>query len=255
MAPAAKPWNGRLVFWPGGNVWIGQVSSETGFHEHHAIQITLSLAGGAVRFREPDGDWASYAASIVASHQSHAFEAHDELVALIFTEPESRDGRALRDRYHQGVTPLSTEPLAALTTRLAAIHRQRGADDELADCARRVIAPLSSLDPAPLKPLDQRIDRALAAIRERLDDAITLADIADVVHLSPERFRHLFMEETGVRFRPYVLWLRMKVALAAYTAGSNLTDAAQTAGFADSAHFSRTFKRMFGVPAIEVQRA
>lgn len=29
--------------------------------------------------------------------------------------------------------------------------------------------------------------------------------------------------------------------------GSSLTEAAHAAGFADSAHFSRTFRRMFGV--------
>ena len=31
--------------------------------------------------------------------------------------------------------------------------------------------------------------------------------------------------------------------------GDSLTAAAHDAGFADSAHFSRTFLRMFGIPA------
>ncbi|KAI3602682.1 hypothetical protein D8I24_3233 (plasmid) [Cupriavidus necator H850] len=50
-----------------------------------------------------------------------------------------------------------------------------------------------------------------------------MTEIAAAVHLSPERFRHLFLEETGIRFRPYVLWLRMEVAIASYAAGNNLT--------------------------------
>ena len=81
-----------------------------------------------------------------------------------------------------------------------------------------------------------------------------MAEIADAVHLSPERFRHLFLKETGIRFRPYVLWLRLEVAVASYAAGNSLTEAAYVGGFADSAHFSRTFKRMFGVAAVSVQR-
>jgi AraC-like DNA-binding protein len=38
-------------------------------------------------------------------------------------------------------------------------------------------------------------------------------------------------------------------ALERYAAGRPLTEAAHAAGFADSAHLSRTFRRMFGLPA------
>jgi hypothetical protein len=72
--------------------------------------------------------------------------------------------------------------------------------------------------------------------------------------LSPDRFRHLFIEETGMRFRPYVLWLRIEIALAAFAAGRSLTEASHAGGFADSAHFSRTFKRMFGIAPSSFQR-
>lgn len=106
----------------------------------------------------------------------------------------------------------------------------------------------------PQATLDPRIKRALELIRSRIgDESIALADIADAMHLSADRFRHLFLEQTGVRFRPYVLWLRIEVALAAYAAHSKLTEAAQAGGFADSAHFSRTFKSMFGISPSSLQ--
>jgi len=60
------------------------------------------------------------------------------------------------------------------------------------------------------------------------------------------------MEQTGVRFRAYVLWLRLEIALAAYVDGKSLTEAAYAGGFADSAHLSRTFKKMFGITAASV---
>jgi AraC-like DNA-binding protein len=65
--------------------------------------------------------------------------------------------------------------------------------------------------------------------------------------LSTGRFRHLFVRETGVAFRPYVLWLRLNVAIECSMQGRSWTEAAHEAGFADSAHLSRTFRRMFGM--------
>jgi AraC-like DNA-binding protein len=43
-------------------------------------------------------------------------------------------------------------------------------------------------------------------------------------------------------------------ALQVYAEGRNLTEAAHAAGFADSAHFSRAFKRNFGLPATTLTR-
>jgi AraC-like DNA-binding protein len=66
--------------------------------------------------------------------------------------------------------------------------------------------------------------------------------------------RHLFVEQTGLAYKTYVLWLRLVRALQVYAEGRNLTEAAHAAGFADSAHFSRAFKRNFGLPATTLTR-
>lgn len=75
----------------------------------------------------------------------------------------------------------------------------------------------------------------------------TLGLAAKVAGLSEGRFRHLFVEETGVAFRPYLLWTRLNHALALASSGVSLTEAAYAANFADSAHLTRTCRRMFGV--------
>jgi AraC family transcriptional regulator len=246
---------GRIIFWRSGSVWIGHAAEETGFHEHHAIQVTLALTGDHVQFRVPEGNWLAYPAAIVAAHQSHAFKASEQMVALVFAEPESLEGRRLRERFPDGVAALDATVFAEEAARLAAAFECGASDDDVIVCARAVTAKLASIQPPVAKPLDRRIERALDIVRQRLDKAVTMAEIAGAVHLSPERFRHLFLMETGIRFRPYVLWLRLETAVASYAAGSSLTEASHAAGFADSAHFSRTFKRMFGVQAIGVQRA
>lgn len=49
-------------------------------------------------------------------------------------------------------------------------------------------------------------------------------------------------------FRRYVLWLRLRRAVREVAAGANLTEAAVSAGFSDSAHLSRVFRATFGLP-------
>jgi AraC-like DNA-binding protein len=91
-------------------------------------------------------------------------------------------------------------------------------------------------------------------ISRRTGSTISLRDVAAAVHLSPSRLRHLFVQETGTTFRGYVLWLRINRAVAAMMDGCTWTDAAHETGFSDSAHLSRTFRRMFGInPAMLIK--
>jgi AraC-like DNA-binding protein len=246
---------GRLASWRGGSVWVGHTEEKTEVHAHHLIQLTLALSDGPVLFQIPGQDWRPYAAAIVGSQQPHAFEARGQLVALVFIEPESREGRMLRARYPDGVHALDAAAFKAEARALAASFLGAAGEDDLAAQARASIARLTSAQDAPVRPLDKRVERAIDELRRRLGESVTLAEIADHVHLSAERFRHLFLEETGIRFRPYILWLRIETALASIAAGKTITEAALDGGFADSAHFARTFKRLYGVSAISVQIA
>jgi AraC-like DNA-binding protein len=246
---------GRLVLWRGGSIWIGHTDEKTEIHSHHLIQLTLALSDGPVCFQTPGRDWQRYAAAIVGSHQPHAFEAQGQLVALVFVEPESREGRVLRERYPDSVHALAPDLFTAEAQALAAGFLDGASDEELAAQARSSIARLTSLQDRPVRPLDKRVESAIDELRHRLGESVTLGEIADHVHLSAERFRHLFLEATGIRFRPYILWLRIETALASITAGKSITEAAQDGGFADSAHFARTFKRLCGVSAISVHMA
>lgn len=246
---------GRRVVWSGGSTWVGHTEEKTDFHSHHMIQLTLALSDGVLRFKVPDQDWNSYTATIIASHEPHAFEARGQLVALIFVEPESREGRILRERFRAGVNDLDRNIFSAEIEALAAAFLGQGSDDDLAAHARSSIARLTGIEMPRVRPVDPRVQRAIDELRCRLGEPVTLAEIAEHVHLSAERFRHLFLAETGIRFRPYVLELRIETAIASIGAGKSITEAAHDGGFADAAHFARTFKRMYGVSAVSVQTA
>jgi AraC family transcriptional regulator len=242
------------MMWRGGSLWIGLAGEPAGIHAHHAVQISLAFPPGTVRLRRASGDWSSYAAAIVAAHEPHAFEARGQFVAQIFVEPESLDGRQLQLRYrNDGVCALTPHGLARDIDALAQGYANRAGDEELIAGALAAIATIVGATAGPRMPPDARISQAVDLIRQRLGERIPLGEIAAAVHLSPDRFRHLFMEETGVAFRPYLLWQRLECSLAAYVAGKSLTDAAYAGGFADSAHFSRTFRKMFGISPASVR--
>jgi len=245
---------GRILFWRGGSLWIGLAGEPAGLHAHHAVQIALPFPGGHVQFQGPSGNWTRYAAAFVAADQPHAFEARAQLVAQIFVEPESQEGRQLQRRYgNKGIVALTRAMVERQIEGLATAYGKRASDAALIALARAAVATLYGAIPEPTKLPDARIARAVELIRGRLGDAIPLGAMAAAVHLSPDRFRHLFMKETGVGFRAYLLWQRLECSLIAYVAGETLTEAAHTGGFADSAHFSRTFRRMFGIAPASVR--
>ncbi|SDU66877.1 AraC-type DNA-binding protein [Pseudomonas mandelii] len=91
---------------------------------------------------------------------------------------------------------------------------------------------------------DPRLTKVTATLRE---GQMGREVMAALVHLSPTRFSHWFVEQTGVPLRSYVKWLRLTQALQHMAQGGRLTEAAHAAGFSDSAHFSRTFRMLLGI--------
>jgi AraC family transcriptional regulator len=55
------------------------------------------------------------------------------------------------------------------------------------------------------------------------------------------------VQQTGMTLRTYLLWARVEAAVGAAMGGMSWTDAAHHCGFTDSAHLSRTCRRMFGL--------
>jgi AraC-like DNA-binding protein len=233
--------------WKGGSVWIGRDTGQARPHSHHAIQIALALAR-TFRIRGAAADaWHQTSAAIVMPDRSHLFDGCGHTVAMVFVEPETLAGRALVARHRQhDVDLLRDEGLMARTAALHAVFETRGTEAALVEAAQRIVEHLSACSTAP-QAVDPRVARVLDRIREHPDAELTLAQVAAMAHLSPSRFRHLFVAQTGISFRAYLLWARMGWAVALGMAGGSWTDAAQQAGFADSAHLSRTCRRMFGI--------
>src|SRR5690606_6319495 len=143
----------------------------------------------------------------------HAFDGCGQRVAMMFVEPESSAGRALLARF--GGASWSTVGDATLMDLASALLAASGSGAEdagLVRDARHIVELLSGLAPAPL-PLDPRITAVVEWLHDRIEHPVTLAQAAAIAHLSPSRFRHLFVQQTGVSFRAYLLWSRVSRAI------------------------------------------
>lgn len=239
---------GRVYLWLGGSLWIGAGQGRTEHHAHHAHQLTLARSGD-FRFRtEADGAWTAYEGAIVPSHCTHQFEVDGVTLAHVFVEPESRAGRALTARFGSGaVAELPTAQARSAARRLFSALDRNHSRDSMVRAAQSAVASLCGESTDIDGSMDRRLVRALEFIRANVRNPLSLGDVAAAVALSESRFRHLFVAETGSSFRAYLLWLRINLAIDAVMAGASWTDAAHDAGFADSAHLTRTHKRMFGI--------
>jgi len=246
---------GRMVFWEGACLWVlGRRPSDppypkTSFHSHHAVQVTLALAG-TFTLEGRDHCAAGAVAAAVAPDVEHAFEAHGDAVAHLFVDPDGHAGRHLRRTLFTtgDVVPITSTHLVKLRAQLHAALQSRRTDAPFIELGRSLLSQLAPGSERDERP-EVRVRKMSAWAAARLETPVSLEDVAKHVGLSPGRARHLFVDQTGLPFRTYLLWLRLMRAVELFSAGSSLTNAAHGAGFSDSSHFSRTFRRMFGIAA------
>ncbi|MFO0601379.1 MAG: AraC family transcriptional regulator [Myxococcaceae bacterium] len=247
---------GRIVSWDGASLWVlsagddGREYPPTTPHAHHAVQVTIALRG---QFTLTAGREVLRGATrgIVAADARHTFDQRTGTVAHFFVAPESRAGRSIaRELGPRQLAPIPAARLGDWPRQLDAALARRS-EAALVETGRALIEALSQQPPA--NAIDPRIERAMSWVRGALELPVTLDEAAHEAELSAGRFRHLFVENVGVPFRVWVLWLRLSHAVHAFAGGLDLTHAAHAAGFADSAHLSRTFRRMFGITAASLR--
>jgi AraC-like DNA-binding protein len=241
---------GHVVFWEGGSLWVLDVSSAAPSrneqHAHHAFQLTFSLGGDFSLYLQDRVVQGPYA--VVAPDAPHAFGARG-LVSHLFIDPESRAGRALT--LLMDGRPAANIDAAQVLDAPELIRRAFHDPVDARAALREAGTLISNRIAGHTRTVehDRRVRQIIKWANDNLDRTPGIRDAADGTGLSASRASHLFVEETGLPFRTYVLWLRLIRAVESHARGLSLTEAAHAAGFADSAHLSRTFKRMFGIPA------
>ncbi|HYY94880.1 MAG TPA: helix-turn-helix transcriptional regulator [Pyrinomonadaceae bacterium] len=94
----------------------------------------------------------------------------------------------------------------------------------------------------------RKIRTACASIAERPEENHSLTSLAAEAGLSPFYFARVFSELVGEPPHQYLLRVRLRHAARLLRAGASVAEAALKSGFPDVNHFSKTFRRRFGVP-------
>lgn len=232
------------------NVWIkaGIViiygsSIDASPHRHHAIQLAWPRDGFCCKF---DNNEIS-TPLIIGSNVEHQLQIDEGWILLV--EPTSELGLALSQK-------LSGQPSKTFNVTSSTFDHSDLTDD-LTDLLSPLFEALGLSNQFPRinesKVEDHRIKTLLLELDQCLDGECIkpsnwrAVEVAEKMALSESRFLHLFTQELGVPWRPYLLWCRMTCAVRAILNGDSATNAAHLAGFSDSAHLSRTFRKTFGM--------
>ncbi len=233
----------HLYVWPERFLYLGP-STATSMHRNHAA-TWLIAESGTLRVTLGDGTQIENEIVFVPSETEFRTDMANTSIAALYWEPESASFmRATYGRDTSHARGFRCERAGA--AELSRLYRPETTLDD----ADRLLAGVFNLksfasEQVPLN--DPRIAQALAFLRADPTAYESIDKLAQLVHLSASRFAHVFKEQVGVPVRRYVLWLKMRAALDAALAGQSLTASAITAGFADSAHLSRTVRSLLGV--------
>lgn len=103
--------------------------------------------------------------------------------------------------------------------------------------------------PAPIALAPFRLRRALDFIEARLEETITLADVAAAVGLSPKHFARAFRRSTGQSPHRFIVQRRLERAKTMMLGTElALTEIALACGFGSQQHFTRVFREAVGMP-------
>jgi len=101
----------------------------------------------------------------------------------------------------------------------------------------------------------ERLRPALDYVASSFREPLELADAAERTGLSASRFRHLFIEGTGKRFKEYLTFVRIQEAKRLLATGDDtVTEISLACGFQSVAPFYRSFRQLVGVHPLEYRR-
>ena len=131
---------------------------------------------------------------------------------------------------------------ATLRRALALVNRDRGA------CGKAAAVRAAADRREQIRPVLAYVDR-------HCRESITLNDVAEVVHVSPSRVRHVFKDVTGVSFKEYVTQVRVAEAKRLLLGTDHsVADIARAVSYTNLHQFYKVFYRSCAMSPGEYRR-
>ncbi len=236
-------WCGTVLVWDEQAIFLGR-AADASLHESPAIKVCVALEQSFALRTHEDDTFTNYESAIIAPGQPHAIDGRHNRMVMLLLAPETKLAQPLAPIFSKkGITRLTTEAVTKIRAIFADFDERLAAGDVDNICQQMVAA----IDNGESLPIDSRVAQSIEWIRASRDEGISVQEIAAGVELSESRFSHLFTENVRVPVRRYLLWLRLRDAMHLFAKGESLTEVAHEAGFADSAHLTRTFRSLLGI--------
>ncbi|WP_227818075.1 helix-turn-helix domain-containing protein [Nitrogeniibacter aestuarii] len=227
-----------IVLHPQALVFVGPLDV-VGVHRHAAPAVVVGLRQ-PIDFSLDGGGRVRTQVAFIRPGARHELSVGDQDALVLYLEPGSGWAQATLEACGEAAIMGGAEPLRwqALADQVRASHP--------ADHNTLSAALDAALQPRQAQAPDARVLEALSRCRT---GAAVVGAVVEVVNtqVSDSRLRHLFVANTRTTLSRYRVWCRLRSAVVAVRGGASLTDAALEAGFFDSAHFSRSFREMFGI--------
>lgn len=157
------------------------------------------------------------------------FEDSETSNGVIYMKNAMPLGEAVCDivrEYSRGMLYFEEKCSAQLAALLFEIHRRKGTGGVY---------------------FDTRIDEILAYIDKHFAEDLSNKKIAEVFSFHPNHISAVIKQSTGMPLHKYLINTRLRHAIYMLDTGEkNISAIAEECGFFDAAHFSRTFKSVFG---------
>lgn len=223
-----RRWTGCLTLGPWWLLYTG-VFGPTDKHHHHAAQVIVCATPVTVWF---ESGLVAAEVVVIPTDVAHRIAEGPEQATILFIDGDTLNAGSLAAGAVSLIAPsvpLDPRDVTYDVAVTAALHLLGALGVGSASSAERSV----------------EIARALRLLDDDL--AVAATALAAQVGLSASELSRRFTHEVGLPFRSYRKWRRLLLALDAVASGANLTVAAHDAGFADSAHLTRTFRAMFGI--------
>jgi AraC-like DNA-binding protein len=229
----------KLYITKGLSFFIGTIE-ETSKHNHNALQVTLSVNKEFIV--EFDDATIHTKSIIINSNCNHKLIGRNGNQILISIENESFYSRAFQSLLEKK----SYKEILIDPTFLQNIEREIREKKNLSKTLEKIISYFD-IKFHKVSNIDERIKKVISFIDTVEEKKVTIKNLSNLVSLSESRLQHLFKSQIGMSIKRFLQWKKLVDGIHIIAKGKDFTYAAYEAGFSDSAHMSRTFKRMFGI--------